>query len=268
MQNKIVKCGKLSISNTSQFTLIAGPCQLENERHAINVAEKLKEITEEHKIGLIYKTSFDKANRTSIKGKRGVGLENSLPVFDKIRKNLNIPVKIVSNPSDLKNSEKFILPGVGAFDYAMDKLNNSGMRDILDNLIKNEKKYILGICVGMQMLTKSSDEGVRSGLSWLDAKVKKFNQDKNDYELCIPHMGWNNVQPQQHRLFKDLQDPRFYFLHSYYFSSDSSEEVLAVTNYGARFSSAVHNQHIYGVQFHPEKSHHWGVQLLKNFAEL
>ena len=92
MQNKIVKCGKLSISNTSQFTLIAGPCQLENEKHAINVAEKLKEITEEHKIGLIYKTSFDKANRTSIKGKRGVGLENSLPVFDKIRKNLNIPV--------------------------------------------------------------------------------------------------------------------------------------------------------------------------------
>ena len=92
MPNKIVKCGKLSISNTSQFTLIAGPCQLENERHAINVAEKLKEITEEHKIGLIYKTSFDKANRTSIKGKRGVGLENSLPVFDKIRKNLNIPV--------------------------------------------------------------------------------------------------------------------------------------------------------------------------------
>ena len=92
MQNKIVKCGKLSISNTSQFTLIAGPCQLENEMHAINVAEKLKEITEEHKIGLIYKTSFDKANRTSIKGKRGVGLENSLPVFDKIRKNLNIPV--------------------------------------------------------------------------------------------------------------------------------------------------------------------------------
>ena len=91
MQNKIVKCGKLSISNTSQFTLIAGPCQLENERHAINVAEKLKEITEEHKIGLIYKTSFDKANRTNIKGKRGVGLENSLPVFDKIRKNLNIP---------------------------------------------------------------------------------------------------------------------------------------------------------------------------------
>ena len=92
MQNKIVKCGKLSISNTSQFTLIAGPCQLENEEHAINVAEKLKEITEELKIGLIYKTSFDKANRTSIKSKRGVGLEKSLPVFDKIRKSLNIPV--------------------------------------------------------------------------------------------------------------------------------------------------------------------------------
>ena len=92
MQNKIVKCGKLSISNTSQFTLIAGPCQLESEEHAINVAEKLKEISEELKIGLIYKTSFDKANRTSIKSKRGVGLEKSLPVFDKIRKSLNIPV--------------------------------------------------------------------------------------------------------------------------------------------------------------------------------
>ena len=92
MENKLVKCGKLSISNNSPFTLIAGPCQLENEKHAINVAEKLKEITKKLNIGLIYKTSFDKANRTSLKGKRGVGLENSLPVFDKIRKNLDIPV--------------------------------------------------------------------------------------------------------------------------------------------------------------------------------
>ena len=92
MKNKIVKCGNLSISNNSPFTLIAGPCQLENEKHAISVAEKLKEITEKLKIGFIYKTSFDKANRTSLKGKRGAGLENSLPVFDRIRKDLNVPV--------------------------------------------------------------------------------------------------------------------------------------------------------------------------------
>ena len=92
MENKIVKCGNLSISNNSPFTLIAGPCQLENEKHAISVAEKLKEITEKLKIGFIYKTSFDKANRTSLKGKRGAGLENSLPVFDRIRKDLNVPV--------------------------------------------------------------------------------------------------------------------------------------------------------------------------------
>ena len=92
MENKLVKCGKLSISNLSSFTLIAGPCQLENERHAIDVASKLKEITEKLDIGLIYKTSFDKANRTSLKGKRGAGLEKSLPVFDKIRKEIGIPV--------------------------------------------------------------------------------------------------------------------------------------------------------------------------------
>ena len=92
MENKLVKCGKLNISNSSPFTLIAGPCQLENEKHAMSVAEKLKEITEKLKIGFIYKTSFDKANRTSLKGKRGAGLENSLPVFDRIRKDLNVPV--------------------------------------------------------------------------------------------------------------------------------------------------------------------------------
>jgi len=118
MENKVVKCGKLSISNISPFTLIAGPCQLESEKHAMSVAERLKEITQKLDIGLIYKTSFDKANRTSLKGKRGAGLENSLPVFDKIRRDLNIPVltdihtidqcKIVSQHVDILQIPAFL----------------------------------------------------------------------------------------------------------------------------------------------------------------
>ena len=122
----------------------------------------------------------------------GLGNINALYT---VYKNLNIAVTVTSNPSELDSAKKFILPGVGAFDYAMDKLDKSGMRDTLDNLIQSDKIVILGICVGMQMLTKSSEEGNHPGLGWLDAEVKKFNQEMNNYELSVPHMGWNNITP-------------------------------------------------------------------------
>ena len=160
------------------------------------------------------------------------GLGNINAIYT-VYKNLNIPVKIASNPSDLKNSEKLILPGVGAFDYAMEKLDKSGMRDTLNDLILNGGKNILGICVGMQMLTKSSEEGVLPGLGWLDAEVKKFNQNI-DYKLSIPHMGWNNITPKKENpLLNGLcNSSYFYFLHSYYFEAYDNTNIVSTTKYG------------------------------------
>ncbi len=196
----------------------------------------------------------------------GLGNINAIYTIYKI---LNLPVKIASKPSDLVNSDKLILPGVGAFDYAMDKLDKSGMRDTLDDLVQNEKRDILGICVGMQMLTKYSEEGDRPGLGWLDAEVKKFNQNI-DYELSIPHMGWNNITPKKENplLAGFSNSSYFYFLHSYYFEAHDDTNILSTTKYGNDFVSIINNKNIYGVQFHPEKSHQSGIQLLKNFSEL
>ena len=196
------------------------------------------------------------------------GLGNINAIYT-VYKNLNIPVKIASNSFDLENSEKLILPGVGAFDYSMEKLDKSGMRDTLDDLLQSEKRDILGICVGMQMLTKYSEEGDRPGLGWLDAEVKKFNQNI-DYELSIPHMGWNNITPKKENplLAGFSNSSYFYFLHSYYFEAHDDTNILSTTKYGNDFVSTINNKNIYGVQFHPEKSHQSGIQLLKNFSKL
>jgi glutamine amidotransferase len=185
-------------------------------------------------------------------------------------KNLDIPVKIASTSSDLENARKLILPGVGSFDYAMEKLNKSGMRDMLDDLVQTDKIDILGICVGMQMLTKSSEEGNHPGLGWLDADVKRFNQEIKNYKLSVPHMGWNNITPKRENLLLTglCSSSYFYFLHSFYFESHDNTNIVSTTKYGFDFVSTVNNENIYGVQFHPEKSHQSGIQLLKNFSEL
>lgn len=187
-----------------------------------------------------------------------------------IYKRLNIAVGIASTPEELRTAERIILPGVGAFDWAMTRLNESGMRSVLDELVVSKGKPVLGICVGMQMMAKKSDEGVLDGLGWINAEVKKFDVSNFTQKTHLPHMGWNDVLPHSNEgLFRNLDSgTRFYFLHSYYFVPHNQDYVLAITDYNGPFASSVRSGNIFGVQFHPEKSHQWGIQLLKNFGEL
>lgn len=196
----------------------------------------------------------------------GIG---NIQAFTNIFKRLNIPVRAARNADELAGAEKIILPGVGAFDWAMNHLAASGMRACLDDLVLNQKRPVLGICVGMQMMARRSDEGELAGLGWMDAEVKRFDETLFRQKTHLPHMGWNDVLPTEtSSLFRALPAPRFYFLHSYYFAPVDSSQVLATTHYNGRFASAARADHIFGVQFHPEKSHQWGIQLLKNFAEM
>lgn len=187
-----------------------------------------------------------------------------------IYNNLNIPTKVISDPSELKRVEKLILPGVGAFDATMQQLIDSGLKEELDRLVLSEKKPILGICVGMQILALGSDEGKLPGLGWIDGMVKKFDTTTFKHKPYLPHMGWNTIYPEkEHSVLSKLdQNLGFYFVHSYYFECADSNNVLASTNYGIKFSSAVHKDNIFGMQFHPEKSHSNGIKLLANFAKM
>ncbi|MDR0261918.1 MAG: imidazole glycerol phosphate synthase subunit HisH [Sphingobacterium sp.] len=197
----------------------------------------------------------------------GVGNINA---FVNVYKRLDVPVKIAKTHKELVGAEKLILPGVGHFDHAMTQLNESGMRDTLDELVLEHDIPVIGICVGMQMMAKNSDEGKMDGLGWIDAEVRVFDKKNIDYVTQLPHMGWNDVKPiKDIALFNGLEDDAiFYFLHSYYFKCNRSEDILAITNYGGEFASAAHFRNRYGIQFHPEKSHHYGEVLLGNFAKL
>lgn len=196
----------------------------------------------------------------------GVG---NIKAFANIYKNLNIPFKIVKDISEFENITKLILPGVGSFDHAMTSLQNSGMREKLDELVLVKKLPIIGICVGMQMLAKSSEEGTLNGLGWIDGIVKKFDKSKIK-NAPLPHMGWNNLKiEKKNKIFDNLEEnPRYYFLHSYYFECENKEDVIATATYGEKFDCMINHKNIYGIQCHPEKSHHNGMQLLKNFGEL
>ena len=197
------------------------------------------------------------------------GLGN-IRAFQNVYHRLNIEAKTATTAAALANASKVILPGVGSFDDAMARLAQSGMREALDDLALHRGVPILGVCVGMQMLGHGSDEGQLPGLGWIDGRVKGLESRTTADTLPVPHMGWNDVRPvARSRLFDQLDSgARFYFLHSYYFVCDRDEDQLAVANYGADFACAAHSRNIFGVQFHPEKSHHYGARLLQNFAEM
>jgi len=187
-----------------------------------------------------------------------------------IYKRLDVPFVVASTPEALDGADQVILPGVGAFDQAMNELDASGLRRALDMCVLERKRPILGICVGMQLLARSSEEGQAEGLGWIDAKVKRFDRAVAGPRTQLPHMGWNTAEPARaDPLLENIEAATgFYFLHSYYFSCRDPADVLATTAYGVPFASAVRRQNIHGVQFHPEKSHQNGVQLLRNFARL
>ena len=184
-------------------------------------------------------------------------------------KKIGVSSKITSDKKELEQAEKILLPGVGSFDSAMQKINTSGIREILDYKVLKQKVPILGICLGMQLLTNNSEEGIEPGLGWINAKSKKFQLIKGD-KLKIPHMGWNQTFPSTpSELTKDLPDEtRFYFVHSYYVEVDNEENSILKTRYGVSFDSAIQADNIYGAQFHPEKSHKFGMKLFDNFAKI
>lgn len=197
------------------------------------------------------------------------GLGN-IRAFTNVYDRLNIKTKIARSKNDLSDASKIILPGVGAFDYGMTRLNQSGMRDELEKQVNIKKVPVIGICVGMQMLAKSSEEGILPGLGWIDSCVKKFDTTHIVSKTQLPHMGWNNINPAKvNPLLAGFdEESRFYFLHSYFFVCHDEENMIATTEYGIQYACVVCKDNIYGVQFHPEKSHSNGIQLLHNFAKI
>lgn len=171
---------------------------------------------------------------------------------------------------DIEKAEKLILPGVGSFDYGMVQLEKSCLIEMLNKKVLTDKTPILGICLGVQLMTKLSEEGSKNGLGWIDAQTVAFEKSKLPDNYKIPHMGWNEiVYNKQSKLFQNLHEtpPRFYFVHSYHLNANNENDVLATTNYGYEFTVGLEKENIVGVQFHPEKSHKFGMQVLRNFVE-
>ena len=178
---------------------------------------------------------------------------------------------IVSNEiNDIKKASKLILPGVGAFNSAMENLAKFNLINVLNKKVLQDKTPILGICLGLQIMAKNSaeDNKTNQGLGWFEAEVKKFTFS-NDHKLPVPHMGWNKVEhTKKHQLFNKLtKESKMYFVHTYHIECQNGSDILATTDYGYNFTCAIAKDNIMAVQFHPEKSHRYGIQLLRNFAE-
>lgn len=186
--------------------------------------------------------------------------------------NINVKCVISSDEEVIFAAEKIILPGVGAFDNAMTNIRKMHLEDVLNKKVLELNTPVLGICLGMQIMAKRSEEGIFEGLGWFEADVRRFNFDNvalNGKRFSIPHMGWAELQIKQQNGFIEDLDPKamFYFVHSYYIHCHESKDILATSNYGIEFTSAVAKDNIIGVQFHPEKSLRYGKKLLMNFCK-
>lgn len=186
-----------------------------------------------------------------------------------ILKKIGAEAVITSDAGVIQEANKLLLPGVGSFDAGMQKLENLGFVELLNKKVLDKKTPILGICLGVQLFTRKSDEGKRKGLSWLDAETVRFDPGKLSSGLKVPHMGWSKVNPaRESLLFENTSEElRFYFLHSYHLKCYDQKDVLAFSDHGYEFVSVIEKDNIVGVQFHPEKSHKFGMQLLKNFDQ-
>lgn len=191
------------------------------------------------------------------------GMGNIGSIVNMLKK-LGIKSQTTQSPPELLEAEKIILPGVGSFDNAMSKLNDLGFSEAI---VKKavEGTPILGICLGMQLLGTSSEEGLIPGLNLIPAKIRKFQPSG---KLRVPHMGWNQVHPVDKEMYRDLDENKFYFVHSYYFDAEQEGDIAGITDYGIRFTSSVRRNNVLGAQFHPEKSHKFGMQFLRNFNEI
>lgn len=195
----------------------------------------------------------------------GVGnLGSILNMFKKI----GIRARLVSQPSDVREAEKILLPGVGAFDNAMRELEQRGLIEPLKERVQVHGIPVLGICLGMQLLGNGSEEGNLAGLGFINGTSRRFHFP-DDASLKVPHMGWNVINPVKYSpLFKDeAAERRFYFVHSYHFDCVDTDDVLATAHYGFDFTAMIQQGNIMGAQFHPEKSHRFGMALLKNFSD-
>lgn len=186
-------------------------------------------------------------------------------------KKLGYRSQISADPAEILSATKIILPGIGAFDQGMESLRDRGLIEALDTRVRREKVPLLGVCLGMQLLGHASEEGVLPGLGWVDAHAVRFVAPTDaPASLKVPHMGWNLVRPVRNDvLFEGFEaDARFYFVHSYHMVCTATDIAIGQTHYGYDFVSVFRQQNIWGAQFHPEKSHRFGMQLLKNFMEL
>lgn len=194
------------------------------------------------------------------------GIGNVSSISNMLKK-INSANIITSDPDVINTADKLILPGVGHFDYCMQQLRNAQFYELLQKKVLVEKIPILGVCVGCQMLMEKSEEGNEKGLGWIKGEVVKFDKAKLPVNLRIPHMDWTDVEPNDNSpLYQDIDDPRFYFVHSYHLLCENVNNISATASYGYEFPASIVSDNIQGVQFHPEKSHKYGMKLYKNFA--
>ena len=197
------------------------------------------------------------------------GMGNLGSIYNMLKK-IRAEAMISSDPSKLGQTSKLILPGVGAFDNGIRNLEQMGLVPFLNEMVLKKKTPILGICLGMQLFAKKSEEGDLPGLGWIDAEAVRFEPEDSKQKLLVPHMGWNLIEiAKEHKLFdKMFEMVKFYFVHSYHVQCNDPDDILATAYHGRYFSAAIAKENLIGVQFHPEKSHKFGMKLMKNFVEL